>query len=131
MARVSPLIAVSNIEDPASRLYTEVLKNEGYRVITIPDKSRLFNLLSSIKPDLIITSVRPNSIDGLEFLESVKTSFRLREIPVIIASAHPQLKTEALRLGAMHFLVEPFEMEELREAVMTGITCSPWPATEK
>lgn len=130
MASLSPLIAVSEVEDSVSGLYTDILRREGYRVIAIPDKSRLFNLLSSIKPDLIITSVQSNSMDGLEFLEAVKASFRLREIPVIVASSHSELKAETLRLGAMQFLVKPFGMEELKLAVKTAVSRSPWPAME-
>ncbi|MCL4540162.1 MAG: response regulator [Bacteroidetes bacterium] len=124
--RSNPLIVISDTESPFCESYIGALSHGGYRVVTIPDKCELFNSLSSMKPDLIITSIRSDSIDGLEFLESVKTSFRLRKIPVIIATAHSELKADAARLGASKFLVKPFASEELEQAIRSELAYSPW-----
>ncbi len=128
--RTNPLIVISDTEAPFCESYIGALSHGGYRVVTIPDKCELFNLLSSIKPDLIITSIRSDGIDGLEFLKSIKTSFRLRRIPVIIASMHTELKGDAARLGASQFLVKPFESEELEHAIRSGLESSPWSEDE-
>ncbi len=124
--RANPLIVISDTEAPFCESYIGALSHAGYRVVTVPDKCELFNQLTSIKPDLIITSIRSDGIDGLEFLKSVKTSFRLRRIPVIIASKHSELQPDAARLGASHFLVKPFASEELEQAIKSGLVYSPW-----
>lgn len=124
--RANPLIVISDTEGPFCESYIGALVHGGYRVVTISDKCELFNMLNYLKPDLIITSIRSEGIDGLEFLKSVKTSFRLRRIPVIIASGHPELKADAARLGASQFLVKPFASEELEQAIRSELACSPW-----
>ncbi len=130
MARSKPLIAISDCESTIHMSFVDKLKCKGYQVIVMPDKCKLFNLLSTVKPDLIITSVRSDTIDGLEFLESVKASYRLREIPVIVVGSHPELRMEAERLGAAEFLEKPVGAEQFEQAVEYGLAGSPWAATE-
>ncbi len=130
MTRSKPLIAISDNELILPAPLVGILRRKGYDVLIVPDKCKLFNLLSSIKPDLIITGIRSDSLDGLEFLESVKSSYRLREIPVIILSSHHGMRTEAERLGADEFLEKPVDVDELEQAVDYRLTGSPWLATE-
>lgn len=108
MTRWSPLIAISDIEDSVSGIYSNALRNEGYRVIGIPDKVKLLDLLIALRPDLILTDIRSTSMDGLELLESVKATIKTRAIPVIVASAYPEYRAEAISLGARDFLKKPF-----------------------
>ena len=130
MARSRPLIAISDSELALSTQLVGMLKGKGYSVMLVPDKCRLFNLLSAIKPDLIITSIRSDNLDGMEFLESVKSSYRLREIPVIVVSSHAEMRPEAERLGADEFLEKPVSIDELEQSVKYRLMGSPWPATE-
>lgn len=125
MIRSIPLIAISEVEEEVAEMYASVLRSEGYEILTFEDKCTLFNLLRSLKPDLIITSVRSTSIDGLEFLKSVRTSYGLREIPVIVATAHSELREQAFRLGATDFLAKPFVPEELKDAVRSALASLP------
>lgn len=126
MTRWSPLIAISDVEDSVSGVYSNVLRSEGYRVIEIPDKVRLLNLLAALRPDLIVTDIRSTNMDGLELLESVKATIRTRSIPVIVASAFPEFRAEALGLGARDFLKKPFKTSELIRAVRSALSASPW-----
>ena len=63
-------------------------------------------------------------------LESVKASYRLREIPVIVVGSHPELRMEAERLGAADFLEKPVGADQFEQAVEYGLAGSPWAATE-
>ncbi len=124
--RANPLIVISDTEAPFCDSYIDALNHGGYRVLTIADKCELFNSLSYIKPDLIITSIRSDNIDGLDFLKSVKASFRLNKIPVIIASKHLELMADAARLGASHFIAKPFASADLEMAIKSCLLRSPW-----
>lgn len=124
------MIAVSDDDIVFCELYIDILSREGYQVKSFSDKHALFNLLTSIKPDLIITSIRSDSIDGIEFLSSIRASYRLKEIPVIVASVYAECMSEALRIGASEFLVKPFEIEELKEAVRSALVHPPLAAGE-
>ena len=122
MTRANPLIAISDAEDSVSGLYANILRGEGYRVISIADKGRLFSLINALRPDLIMTDVGSSSINGLELLESIKASNRTRAIPVIVTSSLAKYQADAFDLGAEDFLKKPFEISELIEAVKSALT---------
>ena len=76
-------------------------------------------LLSTTETDLIITDIHMPEINGLELVRFVKTSERLRQIPVIVISteATEEDRERALRLGADDYLAKPFSAAQLRHVI--------------
>ena len=66
-------------------------------------------------PDLIISDLQMPNIDGFEFLEQIKNSGYFSNIPVIIVSSlnTSNDRIKCLKLGAVDYLVKPFNPEEL------------------
>lgn len=83
-------------------------------------------LIDVIRPDLIITGINSLGMGGLEFLKSARMSPIARDIPIIISTVHGECMEEALVLGAREFLLKPFEIEELMDAVQGAVIYSPW-----
>jgi two-component system, NtrC family, nitrogen regulation response regulator GlnG len=75
------------------------------------------SLESGEKCDLLLTDLLNLPLDGFSLLERVKQKFP--KVEVIIASAiHDDAVTEAcIRSGAYQYLREPFEREQLLDAV--------------
>jgi len=94
-----------------------ILKPEGYDVITARDGQMGLEKAQSENPDLIITDLKLPQLGGLEVLE------KLLEldihIPTIVMTFHGTEETakQALRLGAKDYLIKPFTVNEMYEAL--------------
>ena len=80
-------ILVIEDEKDILELITFNLKNDGFNVITSIDgeegleKTRLYN------PDLILLDIMLPGINGFQFCSSIRSSKKLKDIPVIILTA--------------------------------------------
>ncbi len=73
------------------------------------------------RPNLLVINVRLPQLDGLEILEEMKSSPRLRSIPVVIWSTCDAQKNcidEAYRRGASLYLAKPPHLPEARRQAL-------------
>lgn len=66
-------------------------------------------------PDIIITDIMMDGLDGFTFVERLSKSNQYNHIPVIFLSAKSTFedKIQGLQLGAIDFIQKPFSYEEL------------------
>jgi len=66
-------------------------------------------------PEIIITDIMMNEIDGFEFIEYLYSNDKYKNIPVVFLTAKTTLKSkiEGLKKGAVDYIYKPFEIEEL------------------
>ena len=108
-------ILVIEDEKDILELITFNLKNDGFNVITSIDgeegleKTRLYN------PDLILLDIMLPGINGFQFCSSIKTSKKLKDIPVIILTALGDEKNivKGLEKGADDYITKPFSNKVL------------------
>jgi len=78
--------------------------------------------LSKVKDnnfDLVLTDIRMPNMDGLEFVNKVRTELKRTELPIIIIStkgADEDIE-KGMQLGASGYLSKPIQMSKLRELV--------------
>lgn len=72
-------------------------------------------LQSGNMPDLMLVDLEMPSMDGYEFLRQVKSSGFFRTIPIMMLSGVDSSaeRVKCLKLGAMDFMIKPFNPEEL------------------
>lgn len=90
-----------------------LLDIEGYnvRISTRPDVIEKID--KDHKPDMIILDVMLSGKDGRAICKHLKSSKRTKDIPVLMISAHPDVKSSVTKAGADDFLAKPFESDEL------------------
>jgi DNA-binding response OmpR family regulator len=94
-----------------------ILKPEGWEVITARDGELGLQKAIEEKPDLIITDLKLPKMHGLDVLEELNNrGFR---IPTIVMTFHGSEETaiRAFRLGAADYLIKPFEIEDIMNAI--------------
>lgn len=98
-------------------LANQVLKPNGYQVITAGDGEAGLQKALSEDPDLIITDFRMPKMTGIEVLRELDGAGK--SIPTIIATFHgsEELAIEAFRLGARDYLIKPYEIEDMLRAI--------------
>lgn len=94
-----------------------ILRPKGYEVITARDGQTGLEKAQTDAPDLIITDLKLPKLGGLEVLEKLKE--KGYDIPAIVMTFHGTEETakQALRLGAKDYLIKPFTIEEMYEAL--------------
>jgi DNA-binding response OmpR family regulator len=95
------------------------LEIEGYKVITAANGNSGFDLALKSKPSLILLDIMLPDMDGLEVLRKIKSKNDIASVPVIMLTAKGESKTmfEAQDLGAVDYIIKPYDLKELLELV--------------
>src|SRR5256714_15463745 len=85
-------VRVLLVEDDAAlaQMYRVKLERDGYTVQVAGDGEEALELLAEALPDLIFLDVRLPRMDGLSFLERLRSADRTRNIPVVIVSNYSE-----------------------------------------
>lgn len=103
------------------------LEKFGYEVDWAKDGREAWELFQAHDDyELVITDVQMPHMDGLEFLEMIKTKSTRQHIPVIVLTTLKDDDTllTALKLGASEFLNKPFRPQELKLRSKNLVTLS-------
>ncbi len=76
---------------------------------------------SKLLPDLILSDIMMDKMDGFTFVKILSTNDRYNHIPIIFITAKTALmdKLKGLKLGAIDFLSKPFSFDELSHKIET------------
>jgi CheY-like chemotaxis protein len=104
-------------DDPDVReAISDVLVEEGYRVTGARNgREALEQLRDHTRPSLILLDMMMPEMDGWRFRMELKKLPELASIPVVILSAHGNVRDAALALGAADYLRKPLRIESLLE----------------
>jgi DNA-binding response OmpR family regulator len=96
-----------------------VFEGHGYDVVAATDGQDLLQRLEAQEVDLIILDINMPRLSGIDVLKRLGADSRLSRIPVLMASAQSDKKTQArcLALGACEFYVKPFSLRSLAASV--------------
>lgn len=112
-------------DQPGIRFFLEeVLKGEGYQVVTAESGEVALEHIARQTFDVAVIDLVMKEISGMEVLTALK-----RTAPgtaAIVLTAHGSLETavEALRHGAHDYLFKPCKTSQLRESVRTALVKS-------
>jgi CheY-like chemotaxis protein len=89
--------------------------HEDVRVVSVSDGRRAVQWLEGEWPDIVLADVDVPEVDGYEIAEHVKTSPRLKDVPVVLlAGAFEPVDQERVQaIGCDGVLVKPFEPQQL------------------
>jgi DNA-binding response OmpR family regulator len=94
-----------------------------YDVITINNGEEALVWLEGNLPDLIISDIQMDNMDGFEFLTKVRQRGFTKHTPFVMLSARAESKEriKCYQLGAQDYLTKPFNPEELEEVVKKNL----------
>jgi len=104
-------------------LTRKLLWDAGFEVEEAGTAVDALKALSNMRIDAIVTDLVMPDMDGLELIGGLKEDPYTARLPIVVCStaADRRRVTEAIKLGAHHFLVKPIEgellIEKLREAI--------------
>lgn len=113
IAKAYTLLFVDDNSD--MRSYINTIFGEHYQLILAADGDEGLALSLKLQPDLVLTDIMMERMDGLEFCRQLKSNSKTQHIPVIMltALAETDEKVEGLEQGADDYIVKPFNQKEL------------------
>ena len=105
-------------DDLEIRELLSALLQEGYQVITTSNGEEALERIDNLEPDeldLILLDVMMPQMDGFELLHRLRDNFRTETIPVVFLTAlnEDEQRKRGLKLGAIDYIVKPFDAEVL------------------
>ncbi|MBP7706989.1 MAG: sigma-54-dependent Fis family transcriptional regulator [Candidatus Aminicenantes bacterium] len=102
-------------------LLSVVFKKEGYAVRTAQSAAGAYEVLAKDEVDLVVTDIKMPGADGMDVLRYAREN--LPDLPVILITAYGSIAqaVEALKAGALDYVVKPFDVEELKIIVGRGL----------
>lgn len=98
------------------RDYLAGFLSKDYKVYTATDGNEGLERSKEKNPDLVISDVMMDNMDGLQFCKELKSTPDISHIPVILmtALATVENKLEGYKIGADDYITKPFEPELLK-----------------
>jgi len=113
------------VEDDADvvRLLQFRLEKEGFEVTTHGDGAAALKVAEVECPDLILMDIMMPLMDGIETLRQIKSRRATAKIPVIMLTARAdRIAVEETReMGAVEYIVKPFDPEKLVQRVRKAL----------
>jgi len=109
-------------DDPSLlKLLAVRLRATGLDIQTASDGQQAIALVPSYRPQLVITDLRMDEMDGLTLFSHLQEQYPT--LPVIILTAHGTIKEAvfATAQGAFGFLTKPFDSQELLTLVSKAL----------
>jgi CheY-like chemotaxis protein len=96
-------------------LLQHMLEDSGYRHISSSmEPQGVAALHRTHRYDLILLDMQMPVMDGYEVMQALKAQADDAFLPVIVITAQPAHKVQALQMGARDFVSKPFDLTELR-----------------
>ena len=114
-------IVIADDEAVVLSLVRDALEEEGYEVAGALNGQDALDLIRSQLPHLIITDIRMPRMNGIELARRAR---ELRPgVVVIFMTAYADLNSakEAISQGAFEYIMKPFELTEIRQAVQKAV----------
>lgn len=99
----------------------DLLSEEGHHVLTAENGREGLELARHNDLDVVVTDMKMPGMDGMEVLEQVRALNA--DLPVIMMTAFGTVEkaVEAMKKGAFHYILKPFENEELKVLVQKAV----------
>lgn len=114
MTKQSRILLVED-EIELIKIVETFFKDEGFEVRAAMDGEQALMILSDYTPDIILSDVRMDRMDGFEFLEALRKIPKGKNIPFIFLTImDDRLSVQhAKELGASDYITKPFDVEDL------------------
>jgi DNA-binding response OmpR family regulator len=113
------------IDDDVDLLFlgSSLLRQQGFEVFSLSKADKVFDVVTSFRPDLILLDVKLGDQDGRDICLKLKSDAEANFIKVILYSAFPANSIEYAKYGADDFVMKPYELDHLVEKIRYHLDC--------
>jgi DNA-binding NtrC family response regulator len=115
-------ILILDDEPIVSKRLQPALEKKGYAVESFYQSATALERIHEKDFDIVITDLKMEGVDGMQFLTEVKQRSPRTEVIVITGFATMETAKESLRKGVFDFLAKPFKLGEIQEIIRRAET---------
>ncbi|XWK89358.1 MAG: response regulator [Phormidium sp.] len=104
-------------------LLKQILGNVGIKVATLEKPTQIWQILATVKPNLLILDINMPEINGLKLCQTVRNTEQWSWLPILILTVQSDRQTlqQVFASGADDYLTKPIVPEELSTQVLNRI----------
>lgn len=106
-------ILVIDDDQDIGRMLKMLLEFKGFKVTIAENKTMAEETLNNASIDIIIMDMLLSGENGINVCVDFKNMDDIKQIPILMMSAHPDAKIICLDAGANDFIPKPFEMQDM------------------
>lgn len=114
------ILVIEDNEDLAFSI-AKVLKKEGHNVLVSKTGEEGLKIFQEELVDLVLLDLKLPKMDGLAVLHTIKEADPDTAVIMMTASTDVKSAIEAMKKGALDYLIKPFELEELKLVVQKAL----------
>lgn len=116
------LLIVDDEETLTFSLYQSfILSAKDYEVVTAASGEEAMEKMTENPFDLIITDICMPGISGFDVLKEIRQNHPRTDVILMTAYGSGELREQAEREGAKHYIEKPFEIKEFKQLVMNTL----------
>ncbi len=115
-------ILIVDDEKPIRILYEDELTEEGYRVFTLGDGSKLLEIIEQTSPDLVVLDIKLGEYNGLDLLQEIRNTNY--DMPVILSTAYSRFRYDQRSISADYYVVKRSDLKELKTKIRMALESS-------
>lgn len=115
--RTATTILVIDDEEGILNLVALILEKRGYTVAKANDASQGLELVTTLKPQLVILDYMMPGMDGLEVLTRIKSGFPDTYVIMFTGKGSEEIAVELMKAGASDYILKPFNNQNLVERI--------------
>lgn len=111
-------------DSPTTRAVVKVyLSGQSLVFLEADNGTDAMRLALDERPEAIIIDLKMPGMDGLTFIRRARMSLALKATPIILITGEkaPEIKAEAMRCGASHFMTKPIDVPMLAKLIMKSV----------
>ncbi len=114
-------ILVVDDEEIVLSLVRDALEDAGYEIALAPSSAAALQKADSEHFDFLLTDIRMPDCDGIELAQRMRD--KINGIGVIFMTGYANLNSakDAIKEGAYDYIMKPFELNEMRQAVLNAV----------
>jgi two-component system, chemotaxis family, chemotaxis protein CheY len=113
-----PKVLISEDSQFMRGVLKDALSSEGYELMEAENGKEALEKFESEKPNLVLLDIIMPEVDGIEVLKKIGKSAK---VIVISAVGQEKMVEEAKELGAVDYIVKPFDNNKVLEAVKQAL----------
>ncbi len=117
MSNEQTSILILDDEPIVSKRLKPSLEKKGYEVETFTRGADALQRVRERSFDIVVTDLKMEGVDGMQFLTEVKEKYPKTEVIVITGFATMATAKESFNKGVFDFLAKPFKLGEIAEVI--------------
>lgn len=109
-------------DDAVVRIHCkQMLVENGFDVAEAADGVEAISVYQDFQPDMVFMDITMPQMGGLDALKEIKVINPNAKVTMVIVQGQQALVMEALKLGAVNFVIKPFDEEEVLGAIQKAL----------